>query len=243
MKNLTLAFAIAAAAAIASVGSAQVSYSVSRVKTESVGTGLNEAGAISWLLRRVTADDGRAIVKVLQNLEAKGITGDNSQAYGLLATRDLILANADNRGQLAAIWNNMAYFDKESFAILARDAYFNGIDETGPNSPTLNAFASGLQPFGTAITPEERILDGLSTHFSATGAQALREAIATLDRAGKRGEYANLGYVNAEEILVSALPSDKKDTFVADWQKLQYSEREAVATIVRDAVLGGLDDL
>jgi len=207
------------------------------------GTFRNEAAALTWILRRLDATQAKEVVGALMNLEAKQVTGDGSRSYGMENTMRLIVANSNNQSEMRGIWNQMASFDRESLSILARDAYFNGLEENGQKADWLADFANGAMPFGQGETPEMAILSSVVGLFDNENGAALRKAILKLDAEGKQAKYANYGYINAEKMLVGALDESNRGAFVAAWKNLNYSEREGVCTLVRDAALGGLDDL
>ena len=207
------------------------------------GTFRNEAAALTWILRRLDATQGKAVVGALTNLEAKQVTGDGSRSYSMGNTMRLIVANSNDQVQMRSIWDRMATFDRESLTILARDAYFNGLEETGQKTEWLADFAGGNLPFGQGEIPETAILSSLVGLFDNQNGAALRKAILKLDAEGKQSKYANYGYINAEKMLVEALDESDRGAFVAAWKNMKYSEREGVCTLVRDAALGGLDDL
>ena len=207
------------------------------------GTFRNEAAALTWILRRLDATQGKVVVGALTNLEAKQVTGDGSRSYSLLNTMRLIVANSSDQAQMRSIWDRMSTFDRESLTILARDAYFNGLEETGQKTEWLADFANGAMPYGQGETPEMAILSSLVGLFDNQNGAALRKAILKLDAEGKQAKYANYGYINAEKMLVEALDESDRGAFVTAWKNLKYSEREGVCTLVRDAALGGLDDL
>jgi hypothetical protein len=179
------------------------------------GTFRNEAAALTWILRRLDATQGKAVVGALTNLEAKQVTGDGSRSYSMGNTMRLIVANSNDQAQMRSI----------------------------QKTEWLADFASGNLPFGQGEIPEMAILSSLVGLFDNQNGAALRKAILKLDAEGKQSKYANYGYINAEKMLVEALDESDRGAFVAAWKNLKYSEREGVCTLVRDAALGGLDDL
>jgi len=192
-------------------------------------------------MSRLSATQAQALVRSLSAVEAAGKA--RKSTFSLPAAWDMLAdnASASDKSEIAAIRNSAGSFDRESIAILVRDAFLSGMDDDGM-SMTLTQFKEGGKPFGENRVPERNIIDNLSRKMSNTGAEAFRSMVAKLEK--KRVENKpNYGFFNAELILVAELDSDKKDAFVSDWKKLDYSDKEAILSIIRDAFLGGLEDL
>ncbi|RYG43167.1 hypothetical protein EON79_17510 [bacterium] len=213
-----------------------------------MSTSRSEVGAIASILSRLNDSQGRIVVRVLENLENRGNATTASAAYGMMATEKLLLDNVDasDHDAFASTWGAMNSFDKESLAILARDAYFGGINDDGSTfggGRALSFFAPGStpRPQDLSMMPEQRIIENLAIKLGDQG-QVMVDAIMKIQEMGGKG-MSTLSYMNAEKTLVEAIDADKRDAFVSKWKSLDYSDREAVATIVRDAYYGGIADL
>lgn len=212
-------------------------------------TSRSEVGAIASILSRLNDEQGRTVIRVLESLENKGNAEGATAAYGMMNTEKLLLDNVQpvDSATFSAAWSGMGSFDKESLAILARDAYFGGINDDGTmlngGGRALAFFAPGTtpRPQDGNTMPEKRIIDTLSMKFGDQG-DVLVAAFMKIDSEGTKG-MNTLSYVDAEKVLVWAIDEDKRDAFVAKWKTMDYSDREAVATIVRDAYYGGIADL
>lgn len=233
--------------ALGTLGLAACAIAATQSGTTYVALGRSEAGAITSILSRRSAEEGRALLHTLLNLENKNVDGDASRAYGFAVTEEIIVGNtdADKRDMVRNAWSGMSNFDKESFTILARDAYFGGIDDGQPRGAMLNKFLSdpNMKPFGTNVMPEQVILNNLVSKFSSSNGELYRSAIVALDRRGMAGEFRNFGFVNAEQTLLDAIPEADRESFRGAWTMLDYSDQEACLTLVRDAALGGIADL
>jgi hypothetical protein len=211
-------------------------------------TSRSEVGAIVSILSRLNADQGRSLIKGLGAVETAG--RENKTSFSLPAAWDLLMQGVDgsDRQNIESIRGSAGSFDRESIAILVRDAYLSGVDDSGSMSQTLGRFsdanmmATGGKPAGTNRVVEHVIVDNLASKMSATSAGEFRRVVAALEKKAKTG-YDNFGYKNAEAILVMELDADKRSTFVSEWKTWDIADREAILSIIRDAFLGGLEDL
>ncbi|CAN5729788.1 hypothetical protein BH11ARM2_BH11ARM2_31040 [soil metagenome] len=241
MKTITLISALCLAGAAFAQDTATSSV-------QGFATSRSEVGAIASILSRLNDEQGRVVIRILESLENKGNTDKSTPAYGMMNTEKLLLDNVQDadRATFDSAWSGMGSFDKESLAILARDAYFGGINDDGTmisGGRALSFFAPGTTPRpqdGNSM-PEMRIIWNLSMKMGDQG-DVFKEAIMKIDAEGSKN-MRTLSYVNAEKVLVDAIDADKRDAFVAKWKTLDYSDREAAATIVRDAYYGGVADL
>ncbi|RYG37092.1 hypothetical protein EON81_07740 [bacterium] len=213
-----------------------------------MSTSRSEVGAIASILSRLNEGQGRIVVRILENLENRGNSIGASAAYGMMNTEKLLVENveASDKDAFVSTWSAMNSFDKESLSILARDAYFGGINDDGSTfggSRALTFFAPGSspRPQDLSMMPEQRIIENLAMKLGDQGEVMVAAVMKIQDMSGKG--MATLSYMNAEKTLVEAIDTDKRDAFVAKWKTLDYSDREAIATIVRDAYYGGIADL
>jgi hypothetical protein len=213
------------------------------------GTSRSEGGAILSILSRLNSEQGQAVLRTLDALENKAATmkGRNT---GFANTTRMILdaVPAADASAFRSAWEGMSSFDKESLAILARDAYFGGLaDEQGGQSRPLRFATEATTavpyeiPMAATIKPEWRILDNLASKMSAEHNQILRRALEQIDMRGQRER--NLGFKNAQTLLLNTISGSDRESFAQGWKSLDYSDREAILTLVRDAALGGVNDL
>jgi hypothetical protein len=230
VKTLLLA-AIAATLVVPQISVAQTSRS--------------EAGALASILSRLTPNEGKALLKGLRRLEE----GTSNEVMSQRNAWDFMLrtADADDRSVLTDLWKNAGSFDRESIAILARDAVMNGLDDDG-SKRTLAMFSdermamTANSPMGMVMVPDRVILATLVRKLSDANGKELERVVAKLEKAAQ-GNFENYGYYNTQKILVDNLSDGGRAAFVSEWKTLDIADREAILSIVRDAMFGGLDDL
>lgn len=218
-----------------------------QVQSETVVTGTSRStiGAIASILSRRTPEEATALVQALENIQSRqgGSFGPNT---GYVATEKLILDAGD--ANLQSAWNAMNDFDKQSFAILARAAYFGGLsssENTGGERPLRvfsedNMWRTEFRPAGEVRVPEQVALDNVVLKMGGSG-EAFRAAIAKLE-GGTGDQPRNMGYVNAQEILMNSIDESQRNDFMTMWNGMEYGDREAALVLVRDAFFGGLND-
>jgi len=253
MKTNLKSVAAAALAVVCTVPALAQSDTTSTTSTSSQstwvpGTSRSEGGAIISILSRLNAEQGQAVLRTLDALENKAASmpGRNT---GFVNTQRMILEAVPTADEAAfrSAWTGMSSFDKESLAILARDAYFAGLTdgEGGQSRPLRFATeATSTTPYwvptAATVRPEWRILDSLSGKLSDQNGQILRTALERIDMRGQNER--NLGFQNAQTLLLNTIGGADRDAFVQGWKGLDYSDREAILTLVRDAALGGIND-
>jgi hypothetical protein len=101
---------------------------------------------------------------------------------------------------------------------------------------------TGGKPAGQNVVPERNIIDNLVRKMSVTSGNAFRKVVDRLEKKSVEPK-PNYGYFNAQAILILELDPDVKEAFIAEWKRMDIADREAILSIVRDAFLGGRDDL
>ncbi len=211
-------------------------------------TSRSEVGALISVMSRTTPDQSIALIKGLTALENKG----NSSGLRLSwpGAWDLLLGatSGEDRDQLQGLKKSAASFDRESIAILVRDAYFGGIDDGSTTGDTLSRFTPESIRMGMKYSvdrtrvPEEIILMNLKAKMPMGPAATFEGVLREQEKAGRTEGYPNWGYKNSEKILVEALGTDGKTEFVSVWKALSYDDREVCLQLLRDAFLRGLAD-
>lgn len=249
---------LAVAAIFAVVGAAFAQDSTSSSSTEQMsssttlmGSARSDGAAIASILSRRSPAEASAILKALANLEQKQSSNPFGTDNGFGATRDLILGSlsGSDADTLRTAWQGMNDFDQQGLTILARAAWFGGFGDENSQRP-LRIFSdnsttwvrSNVSPAGIVRSPDWRAYENVVMKMGSYG-ETFKAAVDKIEAGSKSGAYKNLGYMNAEKILVNALPSDARDSFISNWKSMDYSDREAALIIVRDAYLNGIGDL
>lgn len=140
LKNLLVACLATVSAASFAQDNSTSQVDQSSQTTITPGTSRSETGAIVSILSRLTPDEGRVVVEALNNLDQHNAAGGHAMRFatrneGKRGTLPLFLNAVDGQDQqtLRDAWHHMGSFDHESVLILARAAYFGGLDG-GPNA-------------------------------------------------------------------------------------------------------------
>jgi hypothetical protein len=169
---------------------------------------------------------------------------------GYVATEQVLLGSlSGSEGDtLRSAWSNMNGFDRESFLILARAAYFGGLNDsrnTGGERPLRvfsddNMWRTNFRPMGEPVIPEYAALKTVMMKLGA-GGDAFKAALDKIE-GGSKEPKRNMGFVNAQDVLFDNIDESSKDTFMSAWNALPVSEREGALVLVRDAYWNGIAD-
>lgn len=212
-------------------------------------SGRSTLGALAYIMAHRSPEEASALVHALEALQDHSGPSFGANT-GYIATEQVILGSLSGAegDTLHAAWSNMSDFDKQSFTILARAAYFGGLnapENVGGERPLRvfgdnNMWKTNYAPMGEVIIPEQRALDVVCGKLGA-GGDAFRAAIASIE-ANPEEHPRNMGYVNAQKVLFDHIDEANKDAFMTAWNGMDYSDREGALVLVRDAFWGGLND-